>query len=249
MVVEAADRRPLIFDLGTGLRPYSVALGRTLFRGACLLTHLHWDHIQGLPFFSSVLEHGAELDVYAPSQPDGRTAGEVMTEIIAPPAFPVTLDGFPGDIRFHALAEGDADVRGYRVRARAVPHLGVTFGYRVEIHGRVVTYISDHQQPMDGSFGVADAVLDLASGADLLIHDAQFTPEEFVGRPHWGHATADYALHVAAMAGARTLALFHHDPGHADEMLDAQHERFVDAGEKVGVQVITAREGLRVVVG
>jgi len=109
----------------------------------------------------------------------------------------------------------------------------------------VVVYVSDHQQPIDGSLTVPDAVLELCEGADLLIHDAQFTASEFVVKTDWGHCTVDYALAVASQAGAQRLALFHHDPGHDDVMIDTL---LLEAREKAAatgrVEVIAASEGL-----
>ena len=248
MVIEAPGELPLLLDLGTGLRAYGRELHSAPFHGVCLLTHLHWDHIQGLPFFSALLADGGELDLYGPAQSDEYTVAEAIGGIVCPPAFPVTMADFPGTLRCHDVPVGYQPpafrVGGYHVTAREVPHLGRTLGYRITGHGRVITYIPDHQQPVDGSFEIDPAVLELAEGADLLIHDAQFTPEEFTRKTHWGHSTAHYALHVAASAGADTLALFHHDPSHDDEMIDVQHDEFVAAGQFRGVQVVTAREGM-----
>ena len=102
------------------------------------------------------------------------------------------------------------------VTARSVPHIGPTNGYRLERDGVSVVYISDHQQPIDGSLVVPDAVLELCDHADLVIHDAQYTAAEFETKAHWGHCTVEFAVQVAAQSGARRLALFHHDPEHDD---------------------------------
>jgi ribonuclease BN (tRNA processing enzyme) len=113
--------------------------------------------------------------------------------------------------------------------------------------GAVVVYISDHQQPLDGGMEVAPNVLELCDGADLLIHDAQYTPDEFVMKAHWGHCTVDYALHIAAEAGVRRLALFHHDPGHDDDFVDFLVHQIREKAKGTSVQeVIAASEGLTV---
>ena len=128
---------------------------------------------------------------------------------------------------------------------RPVPHIGPTVGYRVECDGASVAYISDHQAPI-GLDTVADSVLDLCNGVDLLIHDAQYTEAEFSAKGHWGHCTIDYALMVAAEAGARQLCLFHHDPAHSDEVLDRELERGRAAGKRSFANIISAWEGLTV---
>jgi ribonuclease BN (tRNA processing enzyme) len=130
------------------------------------------------------------------------------------------------------------------VLAREVPHVGRTLGYRIEVGGVSVAYLPDHQQPMDGSLTVADSVLELVDGVDLLIHDAQFLPEEFARKANWGHCTIEYAVLVARQGGARRLALFHHDPLRSDEELDRQTRCAWAAGQRLGVDVIAAAEGM-----
>ena len=118
------------------------------FTGSCLLSHLHWDHMQGLPFFTPLLRAGAELDVYAPSQASGRTVCDVMTDTIRPPLFPITLAELPGEIRFHDVADSEFSIGEFDVMSRLIPHIGRTCGYRVTWHGHSVSYLSDHQQPL-----------------------------------------------------------------------------------------------------
>jgi ribonuclease BN (tRNA processing enzyme) len=164
---------------------------------------------------------------------------------MSPPYFPVEIDALPGSFTFHEASDEVVDVHGAKVTAATVPHVGPTVGYRVEFDGVSVAYISDHQQPGVGSTEVAPSVLDLCEGVDLLIHDAQFDDEEFALRHDWGHCTSDYAIEVAARAGAKRLALFHHDPSHCDVRLDQLAERAAEQGARRGLdEVITAAEGL-----
>jgi ribonuclease BN (tRNA processing enzyme) len=128
-----------------------------------------------------------------------------------------------------------------------VPHTGLTNGYRVEQDGVVVAYISDHQMPPDGPPTVDEGVLELCDGADLLIHDAQYTPEEFAVKRDWGHCTVDYAVQVAAEAGARRLALFHHDPSHDDTIVDCLLAGARATARGRVEEVFAAAEGLTVV--
>jgi ribonuclease BN (tRNA processing enzyme) len=162
-----------------------------------------------------------------------------------PPFFPVTTADLLGDIRFHDVWEADLELDGAKVKVRPVPHVGLTNGYRIEMGGASVAYLSDHQMPLDGSGSVSDAVLELCDGVDLLIHDAQYTVEEFPAKSTWGHCTVDYAVHVAQEAGAARLALFHHDPTHDDDTIDAILAHAQKIAEDSGLsEVIAAQEGL-----
>jgi phosphoribosyl 1,2-cyclic phosphodiesterase len=165
---------------------------------------------------------------------------------LRPPFFPVEIEALHGEIAFHDLLDDQIVVGDAKVTSRSVPHVGRTAGYRVEYAGVTVAYVSDHQAPVDGSMEVAESVLELADGADLLIHDAQYTPAEFATKVDWGHCTIEYAVNVAARAGARRVALFHHDPSHDDDTLDGLTATAVDQGEALGVEVIGAYEGLTV---
>ena len=250
VVLESAGHDPIVLDLGTGLRLWGESLpADDVFHGHALVTHVHWDHVQGLPFFAPVLRPGATMQVYGPppDPPGTCSLGECFDQFISPPLFPVRLDDLPGTIEFHTVRDTEISVGDAKVKVRDVPHTGVTNGYRIEQDGATVVYVSDHQMPHDGSHQVTDAVLELCEGADLLIHDAQYTPEEFAAKRDWGHCTVEYAVHVAAEAGVRRLALFHHDPTHDDAFVDCLLERArLAAGPRVE-EVIAASEGLTVV--
>lgn len=249
-VVESAGHDPIVLDLGTGLRMWGESLPCDgAFRGHALVTHVHWDHVQGLPFFAPVLQAGASLDVYGPPPEAGgaRSLADCFEQFICPPLFPVCIEDLPGDIRFHTVRDTELVVGDAKVKVRDVPHTGLTNGYRIELAGATVVYVSDHQMPVDGSHEVTDDVLELCAGADLLIHDAQYTPEEFARKTDWGHCTVEYAVHVAAEAGVRRLALFHHDPTHDDAFIDCLVEKArLLAGRRVE-EVLAAAEGLTIV--
>jgi phosphoribosyl 1,2-cyclic phosphodiesterase len=250
VVVDIDGEPPLLLDLGTGLRYY----GRTCsldgsFRGSALVSHLHWDHTQGLPFFAPLLCSGAELDVYAPAPDDGRTLAEVFDSTICPPLFPLKLGGFPGTIRFHDTLDSTFEIGGLTITAREIPHVGRTLGYRIEHGGRSIAYLSDHQQPADGHFAATEGALELVRDVDLLIHDSQYTVAEFAKKATWGHCTPEYALWLAGCGGAKRLALFHHDPNRTDEALD-EHRRCLSAmSRRLRCEVLVAAEGLTVDLG
>lgn len=248
--VVVPGHEPILLDLGTGARYFGVEWPEDRpFRGTCLLSHLHWDHVQGLPFFPPLLRAGSRLDLHAPVPNGGRSLGEVIDGTLCPPLFPVGIADFPGEVTFHEHGDEEFALGEVRVHARLIPHIGNTLGYRLEWGGASVAYLSDHQQPGVDVFSTTDNVRALCGEADLLIHDAQYTRAEFERKSTWGHCTVDYALWLAAECRVRTLALFHHDPLHHDDVIDG----IVDAARErlcgTGTRVIAASEGLTLHVG
>ena len=251
VTVQVPGHDPIIFDMGTGMRYFGMQQPCDgSFRGNVLLSHLHWDHTQGLPFFTPVLCPGSRLAVYGPAQEDGRTVGQVLRETIRPPLFPIVLDEFPGKLEFHDVSDTDFELgdphNPIHVKARLIPHVGPTCGYRITWDRRSVAYMSDHQMPYDGSMSVSDAALELAQGCDVLIHDSQYTTKEFAHKSTWGHCTVEYAVWLAAEAGVKRLALFHHDPTRCDDAVDFLLKSAQSLGERKGVEVFAAAEGLTV---
>jgi ribonuclease BN (tRNA processing enzyme) len=212
-----------------------------------LLSHLHWDHMQGLPFFVPLHVEGATLDIYGPRQAEG-TLGDVFAQMMRPPFFPIRPDQLIGDVRFHGTTDDDFPIGLAKVRSRWVRHVGATHGNRDEWNGTSVAYLPYHGPgtiPADADDYVPPEVLELCDGVDLLIHDAQHTREEYEAKRHWGHCTVDYAVLVAREAGARKLALFHHDPVHGDDEMDAIGRMADDLAARMGVpEVIVSRDGM-----
>jgi len=249
VLVEVTGEPPLILDMGTGLRALGhhlnaplIAAGRPL-RGNALLTHLHYDHILGTPFFPPMRDPGALLDIFGPAQGD-TSLQTTMASMVKPPFFPVHMADFRGELNYHDLGPDDEfAIGGIAVKARKIPHIGSTLGFRIESEGVVVAYMPDHQAPLD-RITVEDAVLELCDGADLLIHDAQYTEEEFVDLFDWGHSTPAFAVHVAIRAGVKRLDMFHHDPGHTDRQIDTMLRAARQiAGSEGKVDVGAAKEG------
>ncbi len=250
MSIDFPGAEPIVLDLGTGLRFWGRSFGPDQpFVGHALVTHLHWDHVQGLPFFSPVLRPGSRLDIYGPP-PGDATLEDAFDSFMGPPYFPVRVADLPGDIRFHTVADTSFAIGDVGVMARSVPHIGPTNGYRLERDGLAIAYISDHQQPLDGSLVVPDSVLELCDHADLVIHDAQYTAAEFETKAHWGHCTVEFAVQVAAQSGARRLALFHHDPEHDDSVVDSLARLANERARQLGVaEVVAASEGATLSLG
>ncbi len=251
VVVQVPGEDPIICDLGTGVRDFGIGLAGATepFRATALVTHLHWDHIQGLPFFSPVLQAGAELDVIGPIQ-DGRTLEDAFAAAICPPMFPIPLADLPGRIRFDERCGCRFALGSAAVTAFPVPHVGPTNGYRIEAGGASVAYVSDFQQPVggDGRSSVPAALVEHLRGVDVLIHDAQYDPDEFAKKSTWGHCTVAYAVEVARAAEVGQLVLYHHDPLHDDEWIDratSDANRWADGD----FEVVAGAEGLRLRVG
>lgn len=223
VLVTVEGEPPLVLDLGTGLRPLGDVLAPQLrkeggpLRANALLSHLHLDHILGLPFFAPLQDPGACMTVHGPAQ-NGASLEETLAGAVKPPFFPVHMAEIGGKLVLEDLDGGDFSVGALRVSARPVPHPGRTLGFRIEAGGRSVAYVPDHQAPLDRR-QVPDGVRELCERVDLVLHDAQYTEEEFASKADWGHSTAAYAVRVAASAGARRLLLFHHDPSRSDRQV------------------------------
>jgi phosphoribosyl 1,2-cyclic phosphodiesterase len=238
----------LLLDAGTGLRNVTGLLGGQPFAGTVLLTHLHWDHSLGLPFFQAADRDDARTSLLLPDQGSGVGAEELLTRVMSPPFFPITPAGLRGDWRFGTISPGQFKAEGFTVEAREIPHKGGrTFGYRVSDGRCAVAYVTDHcptvyGQGPDGLGSYHSDVLALTESADLLIHDSQLLAEELPSEAAFGHAAAEYAVRLAVRAGARRLALFHHKPSRTDAELDEVARRFAAAD----IQVIVAAEGLTI---
>jgi phosphoribosyl 1,2-cyclic phosphodiesterase len=233
----------LVLDAGTGLCNVTKLMGDAPFEGSLLLGHLHWDHVQGLPFFAAGDRPGSRVAVHLPV--DQGTPEEALGLLMAPPFFPITTRDLRGDWSFHRLAEGPFEVEGFTVLARKIPHGGgTTYGFRVSDGSRSIAYLSDHGPIAlgagpDGSGPYHEAAMELSRGVDLLLHDAQFTVAELRASPHYGHSSIGYAIGLAERSDVGRLLLCHHGPSRTDDEVDA----IVAALEHATVICDAAREG------
>jgi phosphoribosyl 1,2-cyclic phosphodiesterase len=270
---------PIIIDAGTGLRRLGKSLMEEAFgdgrgRAAILISHTHWDHVQGLPFFSPLYRAGNEIAIFARRRDTHLEA--VFSQQHGAPYFPVPLSAMQADMTFHAISEGaELQLGRARVTTTRLNHPWTALAYRIEVDGAVLVYCADTapftdmlfrdefvtrapalDQPLPADIATELArmragVVAAARDADLLIYDTQFTYDEYRARPHWGHSHPDDAIAIAREARAKRLCLFHHAPLRSDDDNDAILARTRKVVEAAGdrFEVLSAYEGLELVLG
>jgi len=230
----------LVLDAGTGLRRLTPLLGGRAFAGSILVSHMHWDHVQGIPFFVAGDRPDASVDLFVPAQ-ESRSGRDLLAALMAPPQFPITPEGLQGRWTFTALDTGWFEVEGFRVRAEEVRHKGGrTFGYRVEDDTGAIAYLPDHVV----SEGVDDATREMIRGVNVLLHDAQFVVAERKLADAYGHSTIGDAVDLALECSVGALTLFHHGPARTDDQLDeiARSVTYIETS----LSVTVARQGVEI---
>ena len=238
----------VILDAGSGIRMLAMSLlrdKRLPVRAHLFLTHTHWDHIQGFPFFVPALIPGNHISIYGSVEGDGGVCGALEGQMMHR-YFPIGLKQMAATLDFHDLDVGEHDIAGMGVTVAPLFHSSVTVGYRLEITGRSVVYLTDAEPRRADDKIVTDPVMiGLAAGADLLIHDAQYSDEEYPNKIGWGHSPLTYVTDVARAAGVKRLVLFHHDPMSTDAKLDAYQDAARDRAAGA-FEVDAAYEGLEI---
>ena len=266
---------PIIIDAGTGLRRLGKSLMEEAFRdgkgeASILISHTHWDHVQGLPFFSPLYRAGNRVHIFA-RQRDTHLAA-VFSQQHHAPYFPVPLAAMQAEMHFHELIEGARfDIGKAKITCARLNHPWVAIAYRVEVDHAAVVYCSDTAPftdlllgrdfierpqlgtlppPIQGELAAMRAgVVALARNADLLIYDTQFTPDEYNVRPHWGHSRPDDAIEIAREAKAKQLCLFHHAPLRSDDDNDKILAHYRELAANEPFTIVSAYEGLELTLG
>jgi len=277
-----AEGNLIILDAGSGIRKLGLRLmadAATIgkLEGHILLSHTHWDHIQGFPFFVPAFVKGNRFIVYGANRATNSLEA-VLAGQMEHSYFPVNLDGMGADVKFVELHEGQLRIGGTLITAKVLNHPGGVFGYRIESGGKTLVYATDNEpyrelltigeirldSPPPAGMKQGDASIDeritnyvrdlddrivqLSAGADLLIHDAQYTRQEYKSRIGWGHSSVDDVVEIALKARVKRLMLFHHDPAHSDEMIASMEayatEMVRNRGENMLVSAARAGEEL-----
>lgn len=246
--------RLFILDAGSGIR----ALGQDLLqrnkpvRAHVFISHTHWDHIQGIPFFTPAYIPGNHIVFHGAEEVD-KALQKMIADQMDPTYFPVEMDEMGAQLEFQAFREGDYHIDGVKVSTMYVNHPGNSLGYKFQFEEKSLVYISDNEPfrtvPDDkedwiGEDGNAKLV-EFIRGADVLIHDAQYTPEEYEKHVTWGHSPFTYTVELAIKGGVKKLFLFHHDPLHNDDTIDAMlaNARSLAQKSKAVLEILAAKEG------
>jgi phosphoribosyl 1,2-cyclic phosphodiesterase len=242
-----ADGQHIILDAGSGLRELGMSLeqefGDNPLDLTILLTHTHWDHIQGFPFFSPAYKAKNKIRIigHEGARQNLQRTLEVQMES---PYFPVSFKDMPGSIIIEEMKEPTLQLGSVTVRSARTKHPGITVGYRLETSAGSVCFVPDHEASPGETFA---SVSELINGAELLLLDSQYTAEEYPAHAGWGHGCLDDVVRIAGDAGAKRLYLFHHDPSHSDEFIEGMVARARELASGYDMDVDAAREGEQVV--
>lgn len=253
--IDGTGDRLVILDAGSGLRPLGHELMKQRNRSLTadiLLTHTHWDHIQGLPFFKPLSSRGTSVSIYGAAQ-EGVPLKEILGRQMDPMVFPVPLNALAAGLTVIEISEGEFEIDDFHICAFRLRHPGTTLGYRLvpTAGGRQVAYVTDNELGSGGSYEVPpdwrERLVEFVGGADTLIHDAMYPDQIIQARAGWGHSTPRQAVDLAQEARCRRLILFHHEPEHSDDAIDLllADTRQYAAGVAPQLTIEAAAEGMK----
>jgi ribonuclease BN (tRNA processing enzyme) len=238
----------LVLDGGSGIQKLVVNNPLANKRIDVLLTHLHLDHIQGLGFFKPLFDPSMEIHIWGPAS-STRTLHSRLSRYLSPPLFPVLIRDLPCSLTLHEIDNSSFQIGPFTIQSNYIIHPGPTVGFRVSGKQSVFTYIPDHE-PALGRHGMIEdeqwvSGIDLVRGADLLLHDAQYTAAEYINKKGWGHSSIDDAAIFASVAGVKHLLFAHHDPARSDDELNELYTAFQN-NNSYNFKYELAREGMEI---
>ncbi len=213
----------LVLDGGSGMQKFNLHNNTAIKRIDILLTHLHLDHIQGLGFFNPFFDPDMHVHIWGPKSKSSSLHSR-LSRYLSPPLFPVSLRDLPCKLTMHDIENSSFEIGPFIIESRYIIHPGTTVGFRVSNRRSVFTYLPDHEPVLGSTEFLSDkkwiSGFDLALNADLLLHDAQYTKQQYLNKFGWGHSSMDDAIKFAALAEVKHLLLAHHDPHHSDDQLN-----------------------------
>lgn len=256
-----------ILDAGTGIRELGKQLQKSSepVKAYIFISHFHWDHIQGLPFFKPAFNPNNQFIIYGCDEPNVDLS-QIISMQMNPTYFPLAIEDMQANVKFQTIQEEEFHVEGVEVKTKFLNHPGYALGYRFTFEGKSIVYISDnepfaHPKEQDGKThkttesiaarferffeDMSSDLVAFIDQADILIHDTQYFPDEYEKKITWGHSPLDYTVDIASRAKIKRLILFHHDPDHDDETISTMVEQSRNLLKKHnnGVVCEAAREG------
>jgi ribonuclease BN (tRNA processing enzyme) len=248
VTAELADGTLIVFDAGTGIRNLGMHLiGRGPLEIHLCLSHFHLDHVEGIGFFAPIFDARTKLHIWGPPSTE-RSLEERIGLYLSPPVFPLALPDIPAQMHFHDVPQNGWRIGEAQILATEVSHPGTTLGYRLSENGSVFAYLPDHEPavgiPLESLSPDWMSGFAIAAGATALVHDAQYSEDEYPSKVGWGHSSVADAVSFATRAAVEQLLLFHHDPLHDDRKLEALQDRARELWTGGGQQPAVAHEGM-----